>query len=236
MGGGRFSFPGCIIASKRAIDLPDVLLLRSLTFPRGVTTTDEAGSMLDLHRACEQRCPEWDTFFVESLAAYVAGGAPELRSIDDMRAAWAMLALSRNGIIEDLLEFEILIHAIELSIDAHEALNAFALDQIRIAILGEERAALQRTRPPLCAVTRHDLPLIWRILRPAVFQGRLLLSPIETDALKAIDALAPPEAHDRAWNSLIRNVVTLERPSGLAEAERRLNAVGAQDDQDDRAA
>jgi hypothetical protein len=214
----RFSFPACVIAGKGRIEAYDVILLRKFAFADGVTTRDQAAAMLALHRLCPDQCAEWESFFIESLAAFAVFEEAPLGRLDEANAAWLIQMFSEDGTVVGAAELDMLLHAVELAAETAESLSTFLLDQIRRAMLPDLDFDLNLnwahalTRPPAAAITDHDLALIWRLLRPAVDRGRLLMSPREAEVLKDIDRLTEPCNNHPLWNEMMAQIVTLERP------------------------
>jgi hypothetical protein len=216
----RFSFPACVIAGKGRIDAHDVMMLRRHAFADGISRKEDAEALLALHHACPEQCPEWGHYFVETLASFIVHASAPAGHIDELKAGWMIRALAEEGVVRTPLELELLFHAIEISVDVADGVTAFALDQIRNALAPVPGGAYLATRPPAAAITQHDLAYIWRLLRPAVDRGRLLLSPLEAEVLKEIDHLTSSSLNHPDWNEMLSQVVTLERPADLLRSLR----------------
>lgn len=212
MSGFRFSFPACVIAGKGRIMADDILMLRKYAFPDGIRTSEDALALFALNDSCPEHSPEWSTYFVESLAAYLVRGATPTGRIDDAKAGWLMRTIAADGAVHSALELELLLHAMEVASEVPESLSAFALDQVRLALEPDPRGAYHAARPASAGITAFDLAYIWRVLRGAMERGRLMLSPLEALVLREIDELAGPDAHHPAWREMIAAVVTYERP------------------------
>jgi hypothetical protein len=212
MSGFRFSFPACVIAGKGRIAADDILMLRKYAFPDGIRSSEDALTLFALNDSCPEQSPEWSTYFVESLAAYLMRGTAPTGRIDDTRAGWLMRTIAADGAVHSALELELLLHAMEVASEVPESLSAFALDQIRLAFEPAARGAYHAARPASAGITAFDLTYVWRVLRGAQERGRLVLSPLEARVLREIDELADPAAHHPAWREMIAAVVTYERP------------------------
>ncbi len=212
MGGFRFSFPACVIAGKGRILSDDILTLRRYAFPTGIRTCEDALALLALNDACPEHNPEWDVYFVESMAAFVVHHSQPAGLIDEAKAGWLMRTIATDGAVHTRLELEFMLHAMEMASEVPESLSAFALDQIRLALEPEARGAYLAGRPEADGIDLHDLAYVWRVLRGAMDRGRLMLSPLEAVVLREIDRLAMPEANHAAWRDTIAAIVLLERP------------------------
>jgi hypothetical protein len=208
----RFSFPACIIAGKGRIDREDVILMRKYAFPDGIACPDDADTLLALHRACPSQCAEWERYFVESLTSFVVHEISPKDSFDEAKADWLMDTLASDGVVPTPLELELLLHAMEVAADVPDRLSAFALDQVRSALLAGSHGGYAVSRPPADAVTLYDLAYIWRVLRRAVHHGRLVASRRESDVLVEIDMLASPFHNHPGWSELMAQVAAQKHP------------------------
>ncbi|CDZ65979.1 Mll0880 protein [Neorhizobium galegae bv. orientalis] len=215
MSGFRFSFPACVIAGKGRIVADDILMLRKYAFPDGICSSEDALALFALNDSCPEQSPEWSTYFVESLTAYLVRGTEPLGRIDDAKASWLMRTIAANGAVHSALELELLLHAMEVASEVPESLSAFALDQVRLALEPGARGAYHAARPNSPGIAAFDLTYIWRVLRGAMERGRLMLSPVEARVLRGIDELADAEAHHPAWREMIATVATYERPKDV---------------------
>ncbi|WP_172746590.1 hypothetical protein [Neorhizobium sp. T25_13] len=187
-------------------------MLRKYAFPDGICSSEDALALFALNDSCAEQSPEWSTYFVESLAAYLVRGTEPLGRIDDAKAGWLMRTIAADGAVRSALELELLLHAMEVASEVPESLSAFALDQIRLALEPGARGVYRAIRPASAGITAFDLIYIWRVLRGATERGRLMLSPVEALVLREIDELADAKTHHPAWREIIAAVTTHERP------------------------
>ncbi|MDP9836684.1 hypothetical protein J2T09_001429 [Neorhizobium huautlense] len=207
MGDDRFSFPACVIAGKRRLDVDDLLMLRKHAFSDGIRTEDDAHLLLAIHRACASSCPQWDCYVIESIAAYAVNRQHPRGWLDATNADWLIETLSVDNVVLSPLELEIILHALDMATSAPEHLSAFALDQMRYGLAPNSSNAYALSRPSRNpGIDLNDLHYLWRVLRSACESGRLVLSTIERDVLQAIDAIAEPRLHHTGWNTLIASL------------------------------
>ncbi len=207
MGDDRFSFPACVIAGKRRLDVDDLLMLRKHAFSDGIRTEDDARLLLAIHRACASSCPQWDCYVIESIAAYAVNRQHPRGWLDATNADWLIATLSVDEIVQSPLELEIILHALDIATSAPEHLSAFVLEQMRHGLAPNSRNAYALSRPGRSpGVDMNDLHYLWRVLRSACEGGRLVLSVNERDVLQAIDAIAEPHIHHAGWNTLIASL------------------------------
>ncbi len=199
----RFSFPACVIAGKRRLDVDDLMMLRKHAFSDGIRTEDDARLLLAIHRACASSCPQWDCYVIENIAGYVVHKQHPRGWLDEANTNWLIDTLSVDKVVQEPLELEIILHALDMTASAPDRLYAFALEQMFVGLQPASRNAYAISRP-----SRHpgmdfaDLHYLWRVLRSACEGGRLLMSSAERDILLAIDAMASPANHHAGWNSL----------------------------------
>jgi hypothetical protein len=220
----RFSFPACMIAGKGRIDTYDVLMLRRYAFPEGIRRAADAQAMFALHNLCPTQCDEWESYFVEGLAGYIVNSGNMPGVIDERKAIWLIRATADNGAVRSWLEIELMLHAMEIADSICETLPAFALDQVRIALMpeadpipSEPQTAYGLRRPAHAGITVFDLAYIWRVLRPAVEKGRIILSALEWTVLREIDELAPRNDHHPGWNEIMAQLSLFELHSALMQ-------------------
>lgn len=218
MGGFRFSFPACVIAGKGRIDSDDIVMLRSYAFPAGLRSADDALCLLALDECCIQKTPDWATYCIENLSAFLVHGSEPAGRIDEAKAAWLIRTIADEGVVYSPLGLDFLLHAMEIASEVPESLSAFALDQLRLAICVSPRGAYHLRRSGADGVTVEDLAFVWRILRGALERGRLMLSPLETLVLRSIDDCVDTSNHHPAWREMMAAIVTLDRPKETLRA------------------
>lgn len=206
----RLSFPANLIAGKSRLSAEDVSILRKVSFPHGIRSSDDAVLLLAIHNSCPEKCDEWGAFFIEALTDFVVHHAYPQGSLDDINAAWLIRMLSRGGVIHSEIEFEVLLSVIGASQNVPPMLAAFALDQLRFALadgVGAYRhyRAIQRQ-----GITQHDLDFVHHVLRNAISGSEMTLSAVEIEALDRIDQAVQPGANHPGWAEL-RLAVKLRR-------------------------
>lgn len=202
----RLSFPACVIAGKNRLTTDDIATLRRFSFPEGVRSSDDAVTMLFLHNNCLEKCSEWDVYFVETLTEFIVQFSYPQGTLDETNAAWLRRMFATGGVVNSGLELELLLHAMEVSAYVPESLTSFALDQLRLAIDLKAGAYFQQRKAGDAGITVDDLAYIHRILRSSLQRGHLTLSPLERDALYAIDRVCDPQASHAGWRDLIASI------------------------------
>ncbi|MDE1155796.1 MAG: hypothetical protein PW735_08700 [Acidobacteriaceae bacterium] len=195
----RLSFPANLIAGKSRLSAEDVSILRKVSFPHGIRSSDDAVLLLAIHNSCPEKCDEWAAFFIESLTDFIVHHTYPQGSLDDVNAAWLIRMLSRGGVIHSEIEFEVLLSVISASDSLSPMLAAFALDQLRHALADDIGAYRHYRALHRQGVTLHDLDFVHHVLRSAMTGGEITLSAVEMAALDRIDRAAQPGANHPGW-------------------------------------
>jgi hypothetical protein len=214
MSGIRLSFPACVIAGKGRIDRHDLLILRKYAFADGIRNYDDALLLLALNDMCPIHCDEWPAYFVEQLATFIVEEATPKGRLDAIKSAWLMRALAFDGRIEQPLQLECLLHALERAESCPDILSAFALDQLRHALGGRAAGAGTLARQRLAGITADDIAYVWRILRWRVDAGRLFVSMLEAASLRMIHDVVQDRDNHPGWDEVMAFVTGDERSIG----------------------
>lgn len=200
----RLAFPACVIAGKHRLSAEDIGLLRKHSFPEGVRTPDDVGVMLALHNFCPEKCPEWNSFFVESLASFIVNYSYPQGSLDEINVAWITRMFATDGIVNSELELELVLHIMEISSHVPDELRAFALDQLRLAVTDNIGAYKLVRAVDRRGVTRQDVDFIMRVLRSICEAGVIPVGQLTYDVLHRIGAETRPSANHPRWADILR--------------------------------
>ncbi|MBB4005889.1 hypothetical protein [Allorhizobium taibaishanense] len=93
----RLSFPASVIAGKRRLDPHDVVLLKTYSLPQGVSTHEEAMILLVLNGCCPEKCPEWQSYFVDAITTFIVAKCPPENRIDTLKLRWLISTFTTDG-------------------------------------------------------------------------------------------------------------------------------------------
>ncbi|MDK2757436.1 hypothetical protein [Blastomonas fulva] len=124
-----------MIAQARSLGPDETLALRRAVWPDGKISAQEAGILFALNRVSSAPSREWVDFFVEAITAYLVEQADPRGYVSDENAAWLMQAIDQDGKVDTLAELELVVKVIERAENVPDSLKAYALDQIRHAVL-----------------------------------------------------------------------------------------------------
>ena len=210
----RLSFPASFIAGKVRLSAEDVSILRRVSFPDGIRSSDDAVLLLAIQNSCPEKCDEWSAFFIEALTSFIVHQTHPHGSLDDNNAAWLIRILSRGGVIHSAMELEVLLSVIDASASVPPTLSAFALDQLRHALsdgIGAYRSLRAMDRQ---GITRHDLEFVHHVLRKAALAGDRALSQIEVNTLDCIDQAVQAGVNHPGWAELRKAVKRRQDEAG----------------------
>ena len=122
--------PACKLVAKQKISPIDVIELRQTVFPHGVKTSQDIATLLALETACDDKCPQWDEFFISSISNHTLFGSSPLGQVSEEQVAWLKRVVTRNGLTSTRNEFEVLVILLEKAKKAPSSLCALALDQV----------------------------------------------------------------------------------------------------------
>jgi hypothetical protein len=210
------SVPPIPVASRERIVPSDVLFLRKHLFPEGLTSADDAAALMAIHRSCDDRCPEWDRWFVESLTAFAVVHSWPQHSLDDINADWLIAMIADDGIVQTSAELQLLLHVIEVSRHVPQQLSALAIDQLRWAIESGQGAYAAGRTGKRHGIGPEDIAFLYRILKGSAHAGKLLLGSDEIASLMALGRAVAGGRNHPAWNELVDAVSPRRLPEGAS--------------------
>ena len=116
--------------------------------------------------AGRQPCPEWTAVFCDALTDYVVHQNDPPDYIPQDKADWLTATLARNGVCSKS-EFEMLIDVMTHALGVPTSLSAFALSEIKTAIISGRRDAIGGEDHPPGVVTRADVETLRAVLYAA---------------------------------------------------------------------
>lgn len=213
-----------MIAQARALGPDETLALRRTVWPDGRISATEAGILFELNRSSTNPSPEWVDFFVEAITAYVVEQAEPRGYVSDENAAWLMQAIDHDGRVETLAELETLVKIIERAENVPDSLKAYALIQIR-------RAVLQGEGPTRCggalqpgSIGTTEVRLLRRVLYAAGGAAPAHINRAEAELLFAIKDATLGGNNTPEWQTLFVQALSLHLLT-----DQRFRALSRQD-------
>ncbi len=165
----------------------EVAALRAAFNARDSITREEAEALISLNAACTNRASGWSDCFVELVSDYAINQLQPAGYVTVDNAEWLVAEIAGSGRIESKTEFELLIDVLDKARWSPEGLVAFALDQVKAAVVTGEGPLRAGTSLPAGVIDEAEVELIKRILYAFGGDGNVPLSRSEADILFDID-------------------------------------------------
>src|SRR5215207_3382474 len=123
------------IKARGSIKDADVLKLRRNYYDDGQITAEEADIIFALNDACPVQDPAWADCFVETITDYIVEQAKPEGYLTTDNANWLIQRISRDGRVESKTEMELLVSVLDRARWSPQSLVAFALAQVKDAVL-----------------------------------------------------------------------------------------------------
>ncbi|MEO1205795.1 MAG: hypothetical protein AAFV45_05635 [Pseudomonadota bacterium] len=189
----------------------DVQRLRRAFYSDGDISASEANDLFKIHDACNVQDDTWADFFVEAVTDYVVRQAQPEGYVTIENADWLLEAISRDGMVQTKTELDALIYVIDQARWSPPRLIAFALDQVKLAVIegnGPLRSGQQLTPG---TITDAEVDLIRRMIYAFGGDGCIGVTRAEAEKLFEIDAALVDATACPAWTELfvkaIANVI-----------------------------
>lgn len=161
----------------------DTLAVRKLVWPDAVLQPEEADALFELNTACPERSTAWADFFVDAIFYYVVHQLDPKGYVSEENAAWLRTRIDRDGVVESLAEFDVLVRIMETASNAPDSLKAYALNQIEQTVLkGTGPTRLYGTVQP-GQIDDAEVMLLRRLLFARAGDGNIIISTAEADLL-----------------------------------------------------
>jgi hypothetical protein len=167
----------------------------------------EADWLFELNATCTEQQSAFSTLFVEALSDYIVHQTYPDGYITDANAAWLISRIDKDGKLETKNELELLLAVFEKAKSVPETMSAYALDQVRQAIISGE--GVTRSGKTLVAgkVDEADIEILRRILYAYGSGGNIGITAAEAEVLFDInDATATADNHP-AWPVLFAQAI-----------------------------
>jgi hypothetical protein len=180
----------------------DVLRLTQAIDRNGGISQAEANCLLALHKDCPVQAPAWKDFLVGVLTEHIVDHAEPEGYITAAKAKWLVSGISRDGRVETRAELDLLVSVIERARWVPASLVAFALAQVREAVIrgdGPLRTGEPATRG---AIREREVGLVRALLCAFSDNGRIPITRTEAEILFDINDEIVPSLGCEAWTDL----------------------------------
>ncbi len=208
---------------SRSITAEDVLALRRSLYNDGVVEAGEVARLFAMDEAAAEHDPSWCELFVEAVTDYIVEQAEPHGYLSDANADWLIARIAQDGTVKTATELELLVKTLEKAKSGPERLSAFALDQVRKAIVDGEGPLARGGRLEPGRVGRDEVELMRRVLYAFGGDGNVAITRGEAEILFDINDATAGAANDPAWTDLFVKAVAnfLMAASGYAVPTRQ---------------
>lgn len=216
------------VSKAGRISAEDVLAFRKAYYEDGRINESEADAVFAANDACPEAHSSWSAFFTEAMCDFVVHQMEPVGHVSADNADWLLRHIDADGSISTTTELELLVAILEKAKTVPESLAAYALSQVKQAVIS--RSGPLRSGKSLAPgmVTDGDVELLRRILYAYAGGGNIAITTAEVDILFDInDATAGADNH-AAWSDLFAKAIanhlmfaTNHSPVSREEALRR---------------
>lgn len=166
----------------------------------------EAEALLALDRMQPESTSVWREFVADAVSDHIVAAEPS-GMIDAEKAAWLMQAVAPRGRAESAVAFETIVRTLERAKETPAAIAAFAIRQLRAAIISGEGPAIGTRTHFSRTVDAEDTALLYRILVAAGGMEGRPVSREEADALFDLHDATARSQNDAAFNELFYRAI-----------------------------
>jgi hypothetical protein len=194
------------ILDRKSVTAKDVQGLRRKVFGDAIVSQDEAELLFTIHHGVNRRSPKWNIFFVEALTDYLVHQAKPRGYVSPENAVWLLEHVMADGHVETESELEAIIKILETARSAPPQMAAFALMQVRKAVLNGQGAARdledKKKKSAAGKVTPADVALLRRVLYAGAGDGGFGISRDEAAVLFDINDDTKHADNAPEWSEL----------------------------------
>jgi hypothetical protein len=211
-----------VVASKR-ITAEDVQALRRSLYNDGVAEAGEVERLFAMDEAAETHDPSWCELFVEAVTDYLVEQVGPQGYVDEANADWLISRIGRDGAVKTATELELLVKVIEKAKSSPERLSAFALAQVKKAVVDGEGPLARGGKLEAGRVGRDEVELMRRVLYAFGGDGNVAVTRAEAEILFDINDATAGADNDPSWPDLFVKAIAnfLMAASGYAPPTRQ---------------
>ncbi len=206
------------VTASRHLTNEDALEMRRRVYSDGAINSEEVEKLFALDEAAERHDTAWTVLFTEALTDYLVNQQAPKGYISEENADWLITRISADGAVKTDTELELLVKVLEKAKSSPARLSAFALNQVKHAVLdGDGPAACGRDLEP-GRVGRAEADLMRRILYAFGGDGNIAVTRAEAEVLFDINDVVAEADNDPAWADLFTKALAncLMAASGYA--------------------
>ncbi len=185
----------------------DVIRLRREVFHDMLVSRVEAEAVFALNNSVQDTSKNWNEFFVEVMTDYCINQAKPRGYISDNNAEWLIKQIDHDGHLDTNSELELLVKVIERASEVPTQLSAYALNQVKIAVLEGNGALLCDNELKPGVIGEPEAKLIRRIMYGVGAEGRIAISKEEVEVLFDLNDQTVEAENDPEWTDVFMKAV-----------------------------
>jgi hypothetical protein len=195
-----------IQASKR-ISADHARQLRRSLYNDGVAEAGEVERLFAMDEAAVSSDPAWCELFTEAVTDFLVEQQQPQGYVSQENAEWLMSRISRDGVVKTRTELELLVRVLEKAQSSPERLSAFALAQVKKAVVDGKGPLARGGALEPGRVTRDEVELMRRVLYAFGGEGDVAITRAEAEVLFDINDATAGADNDPAWSDLFVKAV-----------------------------
>ncbi len=196
------------IEANEIIAPEDVLSLRRIVFDDNKISIVEADKIFALNDVISQKCAEWSEFFMEAMTDFVVRQNLPFGYVDETKAAWLIQRISKDGIVETLTELKALVNILKTAKDSPDQLVAFALEQIKAAVLHGDGVIGRGRSLELGKIGAGEVALLKDVLYACGGDNHIGITRNEAEVLFDLNDACSDQDNDDSWTDLFVKGIT----------------------------
>lgn len=192
----------------RHIDAADVIALLREVYAEGIGTREEAEELIAFDRSLADVSPGWTEFFATTVADHVVRRQAQARLVGPEDAAWLIRAFGQGRHAATAGGLAAILRIIETARDVPTELAAYAIRQVRSAVLAYKRPASTVRLLLHRAIDSETAVLVRRIVLGCAGQAFRPVSRAEAEALFDLHDLTANSENDADFGDLFFKAVT----------------------------
>ena len=152
------------ICARGIVRDSDVKTLRRMVYEKSGLAAADIEALLRLNRGTRMQDPAWAPFFVEATTDFLVNELPPQGYVTSENATWLMTRIGPAGRVDNAAELEVLLAVLDRARWVPESLVAFALSQVKQAVIGADGPLRAGSRAAAGEITAGEVALIRRVL------------------------------------------------------------------------
>jgi hypothetical protein len=190
------------VRDSKQVTAEDVLTLRRALYNDGAAEMGEVDLLFAIDEAALNHHPSWCELFVEAVVDYLVEQVEPQGYVSVENAEWLIERIARDGTVKTATELEMLIKVLEKAKSSPERLSAFALSQVKRAVLDGEGPLAGGGMLEPGRVGQSETQLVRRILYAFGGEGNIAITRSEAEVLFDINDATAEADNDPEWGDL----------------------------------